>query len=251
MSLSFVPVTLFLFRDFVTALFKAGLATPQAIHILIQACASGGGRVEYGALKYFNEVWTSDNTEALSRVNIQYGTSLIYPVIVMGSHISDVPNHQTNNVTPMKFRFDMAGAGRLGMELQPQNMTEQEKEFARRAIASYKEYRDIVMYGDLYRIESPFDDKGFYSLMYVSKDKKRAVVFAYCIRYQGRMLTPKFRLHGLDAEMTYTLKELNVDKSSFWGNGKRFQGSFLIESGINPHLSKLYDSAIYYREAVD
>lgn len=79
--------------------------------VLIQACASGGGRVEYGAMKYFNEVWTSDNTEALSRARIQYGTSLFYPATVMGSHVSATPNHQTSNITPIKFRFDMACAG--------------------------------------------------------------------------------------------------------------------------------------------
>ena len=82
--------------------------------VIIQACASGGGRVEYGALKYFNEVWTSDNTEALSRVRIQYGTNLIYPACVTGSHVSAVPNHQTGNITPLKFRFDIACPTREG-----------------------------------------------------------------------------------------------------------------------------------------
>ena len=82
--------------------------------VLIQACASGGGRVEFGAMKYFNEVWTSDNTEALSRTRIQYGTSLFYPATVMGSHVSATPNHQTGNITPIKFRFDIACAGRFG-----------------------------------------------------------------------------------------------------------------------------------------
>jgi alpha-galactosidase len=115
--------------------------------VMIQACASGGGRVEYGALKYFDEVWTSDNTEARSRVKIQYGTSLFYPATAMGSHVSAVPNHQTNNITPLKFRFDIACAGRLGMELQPADMNDEEKAFARRAVENYKDYRDIVMGG--------------------------------------------------------------------------------------------------------
>lgn len=217
--------------------------------VIVQACASGGGRVEYGALKYFDEVWTSDNTEALSRAFIQYGTNMIYPALVTGSHVSAVPNHQTHNVTPLKFRFDIASAGRLGMELQPRSMTDDERAFARRAIASYKQYRDIVFNGDLYRIASPYDDKGYYALMYVSKDKCRAVVFAYNIKYQGRALTPKFRLRGLDAAKSYKLTELNVDRSKFWGNGRTFGGDFLIGEGINPHLMRLYDSAIYYLEA--
>lgn len=217
--------------------------------VLIQACASGGGRVEYGALRYFDEVWTSDNTEALSRTYIQYGTSLIYPAVVCGSHVSAVPNHQTGNITPLKFRFDLASSGRLGMELQPAQMSDAERSFARKAIASYKQYRDLVFSGDLYRIASPYDPDGFYALMYVSKDRKRAVAFAYCIRYQSRTLVPKFRLRGLDPDLNYRLSELNVSKSRFWGDGKILSGSMLAGEGINPPLSKLYDSGIYYLEA--
>ena len=217
--------------------------------VLIQACASGGGRVEYGALKYFDEFWTSDNTEALSRARIQYGTSLFYPAVAMGSHVSAVPNHQTGNVTPIKFRFDMACAGRLGMELQPKQMTDAEKEFARRAIASYKEYRDIVMQGDLYRIGTPYDESGCYGVLYVAKDKRQAVLFAYSLRYQGRSLIPKFRLDGLDPKAGYAVRELNVDKPRFWFDGKTLSGELLMNAGINLHLSKIYDSAVFILKA--
>ena len=213
--------------------------------VLIQACASGGGRVEYGALKYFDEVWTSDNTEALSRARIQYGTSLFYPAVVMGSHVSATPNHQTGNITPIKFRFDMACAGRLGMELQPKQMTDSERQFARRAIASYKEYRDIVMQGDLYRIGTPYDKSGCYGLMYVSKDRKQAVLFTYSLQYQGRSLIPKFRLQGLDPKTGYTIRELNVDKSRNWFDGKTFSGEMLSNAGINPSMPKIYDSGVF------
>lgn len=216
--------------------------------VIIQSCASGGGRMDYGALSYCNEAWTSDNTEALSRVFIQYGTNMIYPSIVCGSHVSAVPNHQTKNVTPLKFRFDIACSERLGMELQPVNMTEEEKKFAREAIASFKEYRDLVFYGDLYRLSSPYDSD-FYSLMYVSPDKKRAVVFAYTIKYQGRTLKPLFRLEGLSEDMTYSIRELNVSKSCFWGSGRSFTGSYLKNHGINPEMPHLYSSAIFYLEA--
>lgn len=212
--------------------------------VLIQACASGGGRVEYGALKYFDEVWTSDNTEALSRARIQYGTSLFYPASVMGSHVSATPNHQTGNITPIKFRFDMACAGRLGMELQPRQMSDEEKTFARGAIASYKEYRDIVMQGDLYRIGSPYDESGCYGVLYVAKDRKRAVFFAYCLQYQSRSRIPKFRLQGLDPKQGYLLRELNVAKPRFWFDGRTLSGELLAHEGINPTLQKIYDSAV-------
>lgn len=219
-------------------------------HVIIQACSSGGGRVEYGALKYHQEVWTSDNTDALSRVFIQYGTNLIYPALVTGSHVSAVPNHQTNNVIPLKFRFDIAMTGRLGMELQPKDMSEEDKALAREAIQNYKNIRDIVMSGDLYRINSPYDPNGYYSLMYVGKDKSQAVVFAFNINYQGRTLTPKFRLHGLDPEKKYRLKELNVNKSRFWADGEVLSGEYLINEGINPPLQKMFDSGVYSLEEV-
>lgn len=215
---------------------------------MIQACSSGGGRVEYGVLNYFNEVWTSDNTEARCRAKIQYGTNMIYPAIVTGSHVSAVPNHQTGNVTPLKFRFDLAASGRLGMELQPKAMTEEEKCFARKAIASYKEYRDLLVEGDLYRLLSPYDTD-FYALMYVSKDKRRAVVFTYCLEFQCRVLEPQIRLYGLDAGKNYRIRELNTDQPTFWGEGKVFGGDFLMNEGINPLLDTIYDSAVFYLEA--
>lgn len=103
------------------------------------------------------------------------------------------------------------------------------------------------MFGDLYRIASPYDNQGYYSLSYVDKDKKRAVVYGYCISYRGRGLTPKFKLRGLDPDKKYLLKEINklTKKSNFWGDGQIFSGQYLIEEGINPHLQKMYDSAVF------
>ena len=216
--------------------------------VMVQACSSGGARADYGSLNRFDEYWTSDNTEGLCRVFIQYGASMIFPGFVMGSHVSAVPNHQTGNVTPLKFRFDIASAGRLGMELQPARMTDEEKDYARRAIASYKGYRDLVEEGDLYRISSPYDSD-IYSLMYVSKDKKRAVLFAYCLRYQGRQISPLLRLYGLDPSREYTIRELNSPKPHFWGEGGTFTGQWLREQGINTNLRKIYDSAVWYLES--
>ena len=234
-------------KGFYNVLERIRVKYPQTI---IQTCASGGGRVDYGALNYTQEVWTSDNTDALSRIFIQYGTNFIYPALVTGSNVSAVPNHQTNNVTPLKFRFDVAMSGRLGMELQPKDMNEKDREFAKQAIADYKSIRDLVMFGDLYRIASPYDNHGYYSLMYASKDKKRAVVYGYCINYRGRGLTPKFKLRGLDPNKKYILKEINKinNKSNFWGEGQVFSGEYLMNEGINPNLKKIYDSAVFSLE---
>ena len=217
--------------------------------IIVQCCSSGGNRVDYGSLKYFNEVWTSDNTDAISRVRIQYGTSLIYPACVMGSHVSEVPNHQTGSVTSLKFRFDVASAGRLGMELQPKTLTAEEKALADRCISSYKEYRDLIFQGDLYRLASPYDGD-YYGLMYVSPDKRRAVVFTYCLRFQNHSIGSHiFRLRGLDDKVSYKVKELNVENSRWWGNGKSFTGDFLKNGGFNPSLRKACTSAVFLLEA--
>ena len=216
---------------------------------IVQCCSSGGGRVDYGALKYFNEIWTSDNTDAFTRVFIQYATNLIYPACVMASHVSAVPNHQTGNVTPLKFRFDVACSGRLGMELQPKTLTERERALADRCIRSYKQYRDLVFTGDVYRLASPYEGD-YYALMYVSPDRRRAVVFTYCTKYQNRAVgAHPFRMDGLDPARNYKVTELNVDRSCWWGSGQMHAGDFLMNGGFNPVLLKTFDSAVFYLES--
>ena len=136
--------------------------------LVIQACASGGGRANYGYLPYFDEFWVSDNTDALQRIYMQWGTSYFFPAIAMASHISAAPNHQTFRTVPLKYRIDVAMSGRLGMEIQPKNMTDEEKELCRKAIADYKKIRPVVQLGDIYRLVSPYDHLGVASLMYTS-----------------------------------------------------------------------------------
>ena len=217
--------------------------------VIVQCCSSGGGRVDYGALRWFDEIWTSDNTDGDCRAFIQYGTNLIYPPFVTGAHVSAVPNHQSGNVTPLKFRFDMACAGRLGLELQPKHFSQQERALAERCIASYYQYRDLVFTGDLYRLSSPYDSD-YYALLYVSQDKTRAVVYTYCLRYQNRAGSRhSFRLDGLDPERSYRVKELNVDRSCWWGDGDTFSGAFLQSGAFNPDLPQKYSSAVFYLEA--
>ena len=217
--------------------------------LIVQCCSAGGSRVDYGALRYFNEVWPSDNSDAISRTRIQWGTSLIYPACVMAAHVSAVPNHQTGNVTPLKFRFDVAASGRLGMELQPKSLSDEERALADRCISSYKGYRDLVFGGDLYRLASPYDGD-FYALMYVSPDKRRAVVFCYCLRFQNcSIATHPFRLQGLDPALSYKVKEQNVDSSCWWGDGRSFTGAFLAGGGFNPAFEKANTSAVFVLEA--
>ena len=217
--------------------------------VLIQCCSSGGARIDYGALKYFNEVWVSDNTDGYERIFMQYATSLWYPACIMGSHVSTVPNHQTHNVTPLKFRFDVACQGRLGLELQPRYLSEEEMALVHRCIESYKGFREVVFTGDLYRLGSPYGHDT-YGCMYVSEDRSKAVVYLYSLRFDTLGGEGKsFRLKGLDPERTYRVSEQNVDKSCWWGNGQSFSGAFLESGAFNPVLPSLYSSAIFVLES--
>lgn len=201
--------------------------------VVIQACSSGGGRVNYGYLPWFDEYWTSDNTDALQRVYIQWGTSYFFPAIGMGSHISAAPNHQTGRRTSLKYRTDVAMAGRLGMELQPKDMTEAEKEQTRRAIADYKNIRPIVQLGDLYRLQSPFEKKGVASLMYVSPEKDRAAFFWWKTESMAAEQLHRVPMDGLDPDKTYRVTELNrIDNQALPYEGKTFTGRALMSNGL-------------------
>ena len=202
--------------------------------LVLQVCAGGGARVNYGLLPYFNEFWTSDDTDALQRIYMQWGVSNFYPAIAMASHVSADKNHQTGRILPLKFRFDVAMSGRLGMEIQPKDMKEEDKEFAKRAIAAYKGIRPVVQLGDLYRLVSPYDNKGVASLMYATPEKDRAVFFAYKISHFINMIVPNVRMSGLDAQKRYRIKDLTAVKTNepCALHGKVISGKILMEEGI-------------------
>ncbi len=216
--------------------------------VLLQSCSSGGGRMDYGVLQWANEVWTSDNTDALCRAYMQYGASLIYPVQILGSHISATPNHQTGRIIPLKFRCDMAATARLGMEIQPKLLSDSEKQYVRGYLAAYKQFRDIVFDGDLYRVSSPYEG-GYYALAYVAKDKSRAVFFAFCLDYEGRSVVPKFRIRGLDTGARYKVCEVAPSGSPrYWGDGKVLGGDYLSSFGVNMNLKQPFQSAVLLLE---
>lgn len=222
-------------------------------HITIQLCSSGGGRLDFGALKYHDEVWASDNTNPLSRIFIQHGTNMFFPAIATGAHVSISPNHQTKMNASLKYRFDVAMAGRLGMELQPKDLQGEERAFAKNAVETYKKIRPVVQFGDLYRLVSPYDEGGWAANMYVAKDKKSAVVLAYSFEFHGRDRFLEFRLNGLDKNKKYKLTELNTTgkKRSFWGDNMVFSGEELMKMGININDSSMFDSFAFLLTAVD
>jgi len=166
-------------------------------------------------------------------VFMQWGTSHFFPAVAMGSHISATPNHQTFRTIPMKFRIDVAMSGRLGMEIQPKNMTDEEKAMCRGAIAQYNEIRPVVQQGDLYRLLSPYDGKGFASLMYVTPGKEQAVFYWWKIETFADQHLPRVPMAGLDPDALYTVTELNrVDNSPLPFEGKTFTGRYLMDNGL-------------------
>ena len=219
--------------------------------VLFQDCSSGGGRVDYGALARHNEFWGSDNTDPLKRIFIQWGEGMIYPPKAIASHVSASPNHQTGRIYPLKFRFDVAMSARLGMELQPSSLNEEEKAFARVAIDNYKKHiRPLVTGGDLYRLASPYDTPAYRAAeVFVSKDKRKAVLFVWYLDFARQALNPCLQIVGLDASKSYKITELNVEKSCFAGNGKSFSGEFLAQAGIKLNLTKPYQSAVFILES--
>lgn len=215
--------------------------------VVIQDCASGGGRANYGLLPYFDEFWTSDNNDALQRVYIQWGTSYFFPSNAMAQHIAGSPYHMTGHVMPIKFRCDVAMSGRLGMELQPRNMTDEERAQCTTAINDYKQLRTTVQLGNLYRLVSPYDRKGMASLMYVDDARDNAVLFVYKTEHFINQTLPRLRLDGLDAAALYTLHERDVktgDKPSAL-DGKTFTGDFLMSVGVELPLDTDYASRVF------
>lgn len=149
--------------------------TSRFPHVLFESCASGGARFDPGMLYYAPQGWTSDDTDAIERLKIQYGTSMVYPVSCMGSHVSASPNHQTNRVTPIETRADVAYFGTFGYELDLLKLGEEDKAEIRRQIAFMKEKRDLIQKGTFYRLKSPFEGNET-AWMIVSEDQKKALV---------------------------------------------------------------------------
>lgn len=227
--------------------------------LVIQACASGGGRANYGYLPYFDEFWVSDNTDALQRIYMQWGTSYFFPAIAMASHISAAPNHQTFRTVPLKYRIDVAMSGRLGMEIQPKNMTDEEKDLCRKAIADYKKIRPVVQLGDIYRLVSPYDHLGVASLMYTSPEKDKAVFYWWKTEHFVNQHLPRVTMVGLHPDKTYRITELNrIDNQPLPFEGKVYSGAFLMENGleipythqVDYHKLNDYASRVLYLEEV-
>lgn len=205
-------------------------------HILFESCSSGGGRFDPGMLYYMPQTWTSDNTDAVDRLKIQYGTSLVYPLSTIGSHVSAVPNHQVNRITPLEMRGHVSMSGNMGYELDVTNISNDETEQMKAQIAIYKEIRPLVQFGEFYRILSPFEGNET-SWMFVSKDKTSAVVFWFRVLAQPNPPAKILKLKALNPEWDYRI----IEKDKVLG------GDMLMNSGLTISVEKGDFRSIMYR----
>lgn len=173
--------------------------------VLFESCASGGNRFDLGMLYYMPQTWTSDNTDAVERISIQYGTSMLYPPSSMGAHVSAIPSHQVLRNTPLETRFNVAAFGLLGYELDLTKLSNFDKKAIKQQIEFYKEHRMLFQFGDFYRLKSPFEDNQP-MWMVVSQDRTEAMLGFYQILQKPNAGFEQYRMSGLNENFLYRIK---------------------------------------------
>lgn len=202
--------------------------------VLFEACASGGGRIDYGILGIFDDFWTSDNTDAYDRLYIQDAYSRIYPIKAMRAWVTDCPNFLSGRVIPLKFRYHSAMMGALGIGCNILKFSEEDMEFSRDMIRQYKEIRPIVQDGDFYRLENP-SENGYFLYEYLKEDQ--GLLFAFLPQSRVGHRGTTVRLRGLEESALYSVQKEKetVIKS----------GSYLMNHGLELRLSGDYASVIF------
>ena len=204
--------------------------------VLFEGCSGGGSRFDAGMIYYFPQIWTSDTSDAEARTFIQYSTSYAYPLSTMSCHVSACPNHQTQRTEPYETRAAIAHLGATGYELDTSVWTDEDKEMVKKQVADYKNMQDLVLNGDLYRLDNPFNSN-YFTFNIVSKDKKRAVCTEYRRHGGANMKIHRVYFRGLDESKTYRIAE----------TGQILSGSVLVNFGIigfgpgkGDYLAKVY-----------
>lgn len=191
---------------FVIGLYEImGRFTREFPHILFEGCSGGGGRFDPGILAYMPQIWTSDNSDAITRLRIQYGTSLVYPFSTMAAHVSAVPNHQVGRTTPFRTRGDVAFTGAFGYELDLNALSTAEKTEVKRQTSFYKQVRPLLISGDLYRLKNPCASREA-AWMIVAPDASEALVTHVTVLAEPNAPFANLKLRGLDAAKTYRVR---------------------------------------------
>ena len=198
-------------------------------HLPMMLCSGGGARCDYEALKYFTEFWCSDNTDPVERLYIQWGFSHIFPANAMCAHVTN-----WNRTASVKFRTDVASMCKLGFDIGLHELSAEELEYCRQAVANWKQLQPAIMDGTQYRLASPYNGNHM-AVNYVSADRSMAVLFAYDIhpRYQEKLLPVK--LQGLDPDKLYRVEEINLmpgTSSTLKAHGQTLSGDYLMKVGL-------------------
>jgi alpha-galactosidase len=198
-------------------------------HLPMMLCSGGGGRTDYGALRYFTEFWPSDNTDGLERIFIQWGYSYFFPANTIAAHVTN------SGKTSLKFRTDVAMMDKLGYDIKVGEMTPTEMQFTREALRTYKRLSETIWQGDLYRLVSPYAANRAV-LQYVSGDKTKSVLFHYVLNVRRKEIFNRVRLEGLDPAAAYRVTEVDLypgTRSKSPEDGKVWRGYDLMNTGLN------------------
>lgn len=193
-------------------------------------CSGGGGRMDYEMLKYFTEFWCSDDTDPYERLYIQWSLSKFFPAKTMGSHVTN-----WNKNTSVKFRTDVCSSCKLGFDIDLKSLSGDDYKFVQNAVKNYDSMKPMIFDGDQYRLVSPYEGNHC-AINYVSKDKQRAVLFAYDLHPRYKEPVMNVKMQGLDADKVYTVKETNLmpgKESDLECNGKQYSGDYLMKVGLN------------------
>lgn len=200
--------------------------------ILFESCSGGGGRFDPGMLYYMPQTWTSDDTDAVERLKIQYGTSILYPSSAMGAHVSAVPNHQTGRTVSLKMRGNVALGGNFGFELDPGKLPQEELEEAKAIVCRVKQLRNLTREGTFWRLLSPFDGP-VTAWAFVSEDLRTVLLCAYSVLSVPNSAPVRVRLRGILPDVGYRTED-----------GLRFSGAALLYQGITLPLRGDFDSFV-------
>ena len=207
--------------------------------ILFESCSGGGGRFDPGMLFYMPQTWTSDNTDAVERLRLQYGTSVVYPASAMGAHVSAVPNHQTGRCVSLRMRGDVALSGNFGFELDLTKMTPEEVEMSRSLVDQAKSVRDLTRTGTFWRLLSPFEGQET-AWAFVSEDQQDVLLCVFRVLSVPNSAPLRIHLRGLRSDWIYRLE-----------NGAEYHGSFLMNHGLTVSLCGDFSSRIFRFHAYD
>jgi alpha-galactosidase len=214
--------------------------TSRYPEMVIESCASGGGRFDLGMLCYAPQTWTSDDTDAIERLKIQYGTSIPYPLQTMGSHVSAIPNHQVLRQPSLTTRHNVAVFGTYGYELDVRHMDETQREAVKHNIAFFKTHQELINNGRFYRLKSPFNTTmdQWVAWMVVSEDQTKALVGVYQILQEPNPWIERIKLRGLDPNRSY---RLNQSEQLYGGDQLIYNGLIIndLYAGLGEEISSM------------